>query len=788
MKVSYSWVKEYINFDLSINVLAEKLTMVGLEVEEIISCLPDFNGIIVAKILAINKHPNADRLSICEVQTGKEKYQVICGAPNIRVNQKVAFAPVGTILPNKVKIKKTSIRGIDSHGMICSKQELCMEDKSKGIWELPHEWETSMNLHDLLAVSQDYILEISITPNRPDAMSIIGIAREIAAITKSKYKIPEINLDETVHRIQDEISIEIKNPAGCPRYTARVIKDLKIKESPYWLKDRLEKCGIRPINNIVDVTNYVLLESGQPLHAFDLDKISNKKIVVKDSLAAEKFITLDGKDRILPEKTVMICDADKAVAVGGIMGGYNSEVTDNTKDILLESAYFTPERIAYASNRLNLSTEASQRFERGIDPNGVIWAINRAAVLLHEIAGGKVLKGVLDIYPKQILPKQFRVRHSRINMLLGTELTEKEISKTLEHIDLHYQNEIITVPTFRPDLEREVDIIEEVARLIGFDNIPTREKLNINYSFIANKTELFHSYIKNQIQQLGFTEVITNSMLSSKELEKIKDPATIKILNPVSDDMNIMRCSLIPGLLKVITHNIHRNLYDLRIFEIGRVFYSTDAESQPYIISGLIHGRRELSGWEGDNPQIDFYDLKGIVESFITKISLDKYEFILYDTSNNFDKDQSIKILVKGDIIGQFGRINIEIAKFFDIENDIFGFEFFVEKLRKYSNQNKLYEPYSKYPYVEKDLCFVIDYDIHAERIRQDILKIGKPLVTDVIIFDVFQNKQLGINKKSIAFRIQFQSKERTLQDKEVNTILKKILNYVKHKYQAKLR
>jgi phenylalanyl-tRNA synthetase beta chain len=791
MKVSYNWLKEYVTCDFSPEELAAELTMVGIEVEEIISMLPEFHGIIVAKVKAVEKHPNADKLTICQVYTGKETVQVICGAPNVSQGQTVPFAPPDTSLPNGMRIKKAKIRGTESFGMICSEEELGLAKESEGIWELPQEWQVGQDVHSILLNQQDYVLDLSITPNRPDAMSMIGIAREVAAITSGKYKFPEIKFKESQQQAKDVVSVEIQSPNGCPRYAARVIKDLKIGPSPAWMAQRLEAGGIRPINNIVDITNYVLLELGQPLHAFDLAQISGNKIIVRDSVPNEIFTTLDEKDRVLPANTVMICDAQKPVAIGGIMGGLNSEVSYTTVDVLLESAYFTPTRIASSSKKLGLSSEASQRFERGIDPEGVIRACDRASGLLAEYAGGTVLSGVVDSYPIKYKARKVKIRPDRVNIVLGTDLSENEISNILHRLEIKYDKSHAIVPSFRPDLEREVDLIEEVARIVHFENIPTREQTELDYNILPNENELLLTFIKSQILELGFSEVITNSMISKRDLDAVKSNNPIMVINSISDDMNAMRPSLIPGLLKIAAHNINRNIPDLRIFELGRVFLNTDdysPESQPYYISGLIHGIRAKTGWEKSLLPIDFYDIKGIVQAFLNKIFLDKYEFILYDRNIYFDSNQVVGIKVKNTLVGHFGLIKQGVGKQFEIESPVFGFEFSLMDLQSRIELNRHYQDYSRFPYVEKDVAFIVDISTGAGEIENVIWETGKPLINYVEVFDLYQSDILGDNKKSIAFRMRFQSHDRTLKDKEVNSLFDRIIKVVQQKIEASLR
>jgi len=438
MRVSYNWLKDYVNFDMSPDELAEKLTMAGLEVEEVIPLLPKFIGIIVGHVLSVEKHPNADKLSLCRVDTGNAEMEVICGAPTVAQGQTIPFAPIDTKLPGGFVIKKAKIRGVESSGMICSKQELGLEEHSDGIWELSSDLTLGKDLYEQLEDNQDYVLDISVTPNRPDAMSMVGVARDVAAIISKKLKKPAFKLLEASEKASGMVSVGIKNPEGCPRYAARVIRNIKMGDSPQWMAERLIAGGFRPINIIVDITNYVLLELGQPLHAFDLSHVSGSRIEVRDSFENENFTTLDEKKRTLPPNTVMICDAEKPVAIGGIMGGLNSEVSEMTTDILLESAYFNPERIGVSSKKLGLPSEASQRFERGVDPNGIPLACDRAAFLMAELAGGEVLEGIVDEYPMKYTSRKIKIRLDRVNHLLGTKLTEAEITGIFSRLEIHY--------------------------------------------------------------------------------------------------------------------------------------------------------------------------------------------------------------------------------------------------------------------------------------------------------------------------------------------------------------
>jgi phenylalanyl-tRNA synthetase beta chain len=790
MKVSYNWLKEYVDFDFTPDELSEHLTMVGFEVEEVIELVPRFENIIVGKVLTREKHPNADKLSICTVDTGTEQLQVICGAPNVAAGQTIPFAPVGSVLPNGLQIRKAKIRGTESFGMICSEEELGLAEKSDGILELPEEWPVGADVYAKMSGKQDYVFDLSITPNRPDAMNMIGIAREVAAIAGTKLRLPEIKVPESSEKIDGKVAVVIENPEGCPRYAARIIKNVTVGPSPEWMAERLSAAGVRPINTVVDVTNYVLLELGQPLHAFDYDEIRGSKIIVRDSAKGEKFTTLDEKERELPEGTVMICDAERAVAVGGIMGGLNSEISDKTTDVLLESAYFTPARIGRSAKRMGLSSEASSRFERGIDPSGTIRAADRAAMLLAEVAGGTVLSGVVDNYPTPVVARKINFRTERVNKVLGTSLSYQEVKALMTAIEVDYDGETAVAPTFRPDLEREIDLIEEVARMIRFENIPTREITEIEYDTVQNGSERLLAFLRDQVRELGCTEVITNSMLPSAELKKLDDKARVQIMNPISDDLDALRPDMLPGLLRVTGYNHNRNRKDLRIFEIGRVFLGTDSNdtAQPYHLSGIISGRRQPESWAQSSEVVDFYDIKGLVESFLDKIKLDKYELIIYDNSSYFDAQQSVKILSENEFVGAFGKIKSDTAEIMNIDSDVFAFMFDVSVLMKRARLDYSYRAFSRFPYVEQDLAFLLDKQVDAGAVNALIRQTAGDLLTYADVFDLFESDQLGSGKKSLAFRLRFQSTERTLQDDEVEKVVRKIIPAVEKQFGAKLR
>ncbi len=792
MKISFKWLKEYIDIEISPEELAQKITDSGLEVEEIIPLVPEFNNIVLGKVESVSTHPNADKLSVCSVSTGEETFQVICGAPNVETGQLIPFAKPGAKLPNGIKIKKAKIRGIESFGMICSKEELESEESSAGIWPLESTESLGTDINTVLSDFKDYIFDLFITSNRPDCLCHVGIAREVAAFTNKKVNLPEVVINEsTQYKTKELVKIKIEYPEGCPRYTARVIKNVKIGPSPDWLKTKLEAIGLRSINNVVDITNFVLNELGQPLHAFDYDKIEGQQIVVKNSQPGVKFTTLDEKARELPENTVMICDAKREVAIGGIMGGMNSEVSEETTNILLESAYFRPENIVISTRKLNLMTDASQRFEKGIDHDNVIFALNRAAHLIGQLAGGVIAKGIIDEYPKPIKQTVIPFNLSRVNRILGSNLDDKTILNTLARIDVKNSSAGVTVPSYRVDLTEEIDLVEEVARLINLDNLPTSTFEPV-YLDQPNKGEdEYISLIRNALIELGIQEVYTNSMISREATAIIPDVSPVKIFNPISDDLSTMRPSLLPGLLSTILHNQNRQNPNIKIFEIGRIFIDNGKDNlpiQPGSFAVALSGKRDPDYWGGKEEEFDFYDLKGIIENLFSKLKVDVPQFVPSAKYTFLNDDYSVQILHNKEELGYCGKLTDELCNSSNLANDVFFVEMNVDLLIKFISDEKKYKSIGKYPYIEKDLALVLENRVPADEVIAFINQHGGKLLRNVDIFDVYSGEKILSGTKSLAFRLRFQSDERTLKDKEVDQIFKRIINKSEHQFNASLR
>ncbi len=633
-------------------------------------------------------------------------------------------------------------------------------------------------------------MDIAVTPNRPDALGHIGIAREVAAIFDLPFKKPKPKFSELDELTRELVSVEIQSPQSCPRYSARLIRNVRIGSSPVWLMRRLESIGMRPINNIVDITNYILMETGQPLHAFDYDLLDGGKIIVRESKEGEKFLTLDDKEHQLQKGTVLICDAKKPVALGGIMGGLNSEVNNETKNILLESAYFTPENIQRSLRYLGIGSEASQRFERGTDPNGIPYAQDRATQLMVELTQGQTYKGAVDNYPQKIIPAEIPLKHEQINTLLGTDLSKDAMSAILQKIEIESDSDQVRVPTFRPDLERVADLAEEISRLYGLNNIAPSEKGSIQYEYEKNHFDSFTDELTTILAGIGLQEVITNSMINKEKWKEWTGKKIYPVLNPISHDMSGMRNNLILSLLNVLQWNINRQMKDLRIFEINRIYHHPGSLHKLPIeelrLAIAMTGNMDPELWYSNRQLIDFYNVKGFIESFMDKISLDNPQLISYD--NFIVEAQSVAVNIDGNTIGYFGRVKDELQQQFGIETPVYVADFDVRALFGLTQGVKKYRAVPKYPLVERDLAIIVDEKLEAEKLIKTVAQNNIPNLIDMSVFDVYMGEQIEADKKSIALRFKFQSMDRTLSEDEVSTAMENIINIFTQKHQAKIR
>jgi phenylalanyl-tRNA synthetase beta chain len=799
LKVSVNWLKQYVDLEgISVDELVEVLTTAGLEVDEVIDQKKQFENFVVGYVKETKKHPNADKLTLCVVSDGDNDYNVVCGAPNVDKNQKVPFAKVGAVVPEgSFEIKKAKIRGEESKGMICSEKELGLGDDASGILVMDESLEEGTPLSEAIGAN-DVILDIEFTPNRADALSHVGIARDLAAIFDKEVKVPEVALSEINEKSSDFADVEIENPEGCPRYVAKVVRDIEITESPGWLKQRLLNIGLRPINNVVDVTNFILYEIGQPLHAFDLDNLAGNKIVVRRAGNDNKFVTLDSKERTLQPDDLMICDARKPVAIAGVMGGENSEVSENTKNILIESAYFNPSSIRKTSKLLGLSTDSSYRFERGCDPEITKFAAQRAADLIAEIGKGKVAAGEIDEYPEPLKRKQVQLRISRITKVLGFEIPNDTVRQILEKLELKILVDsddtlLIEVPLFRHDIEREIDLIEEVARIYGYDKVPEAEKAAITLEAKIDQSEP-DDKLRNILAGLGLNEIITNSLLREDIAVKFGNP--IKVLNPQSIDMSHTRPSLLPGALMTVAKNIKVRETNLQLFEIGKIFNRKhdqaiqkfeDFDEEEHLLI-TITGKTGEDEWYGKARDIDFYDLKGIVDEFLTENSLDNILIDSYYNTSNKQFEYYYEKRYDNNLIGIGGKIDQKLLKEFEIEQPVFVFDFNLDALRKVPAWETKFAELLKFPKVIRDVAFVVDKNIDAGTVINNIRKNSSNLLQNIKLFDIFESESLGKHKKSLAFQLDYFDTKRTLKEEEVDKDFWNMIDKVKTKLQAELR
>jgi phenylalanyl-tRNA synthetase beta chain len=791
MRISYLWLKDFVDFTLTPSELADLLTMAGLEVEAVEPVGPELEGIIVGQVLEVRPHPNADKLTLCRVDLGGRTIEVVCGAPNVATGQKVPFIEAGRTLPDGTLIEARPIRGVRSEGMICSGKELDLSEDAEGILVLDPSTPVGVALRDVLG-ARDWALDLEVTLNRPDCLSHLGVAREIAAALGTSITSPEPRFPEIAPPVDTLTSITVKSPDLCPRYSARIMRGVKITPSPDWMRWRLEAAGLRAINNVVDVTNYVLLEMGHPMHAFDFNRLEGRRIVVRTAAPREKFVTLDGQERILDDRMLLICDAAQGVALAGIMGGANSEISETTTDLLIESAYFDPVNTRRTSRLLGLSTDSSRRFERGADPNATVKAVNRAAQLIRMLAGGEISQDVADVYPKPTMPRTIELRPGRVKELLGVSVSKNEMIAGLKRLECSVQagdenNLAVRIPTFRPDLEREIDLIEEVARLHGYDNVPTAGQARVPLNIPHVPSDAFNDKLVDLLIRLGFTQVLTSSLISEREVAIPGYPPALKLKNPAGDDMAFLRNGLLPGLLRTTAYNLNRNLPDLRLFEIGRVFASSPEGKREWdAVAGVMTGRRDPGLWDHSAEAFSFLDLKGIVQIMFAEILLDTVKFFHYNIEHG--TADRLEVRIQDRQLGTLVQVNPAVAKDFDIEVPVFAFEFNLSELKSAARERLVYRPFPKFPPLQRDLAFILAEDTPAGEVLESLRQAGGEALVECELFDVYRGVQIGEGMKSLAFRLSFQSPERTLTDAEADQAVAGLVRRMQEKYDAKLR
>jgi phenylalanyl-tRNA synthetase beta chain len=800
MKVPLNWLKEYIDIKLPPAELAEKLTMAGIEAKGLQVTGGSWNNVVVGQIVAVNPHPNADRLRLPTVDLGTEQQTVVCGAPNLSVGDKIAFACVGAELidghsSQLTRLKPAKIRGVESSGMVCSEKELGISDEHEGIMVLPTDAPVGMPLADYLG---DVIFDLDVTPNRPDCLCVTGIAREVAALTGQSLHPPEVSYEEAEPHIDQQVAVEIADPDLCSRYCASLISGIKIDESPPWMQQRLLACGMRPINNIVDVTNYVMLELGQPLHAFDYEKIKGKKIIVRRATEGEIIVSLDGVERTLSHDTLVIADKERGVAIAGVMGGANSEVTKDTTSILLEAANFNPASIHYTGRELSLPSEACMRFERGIRPELTMPALRRATQLMLQLAGGKAAKGVADVYPGKREPEPIRLSTDEVKRVLGVEFNFDQVAGTLTSLGFECKpadspSEVrVTAPYWRSDITQAVDLIEEVARIIGYDKIPMTM---LSQSIPQHHPEPILS-LKNKIRDslvgYGFQEIITYSLNSLEMLQKLTPKARamasmpLRLANPMTAEQEYLHPTLRANLLAALASNRRHEEDGIRLFELGKIYLprEKDLPSEPEVLCGLLSGARFEKSWQGDGGSLDFFDAKGVVESLFNQLGVDA-SFEPGDDESLHPAKQAA-IIIGGNKLGVVGELHPKVAEAFDIAEAAYLLEINVTDLLSFTVGHKMFQPIPRFPATVRDIALIVNTGVSHQQVV-DIIK-GFSLVKQVAIFDVYSGKQVPPDKKSLAYRITYQSPTHTLTDEEVNKVQQQILSKLSQQLGTTLR
>jgi phenylalanyl-tRNA synthetase beta chain len=799
MKVSYNWLKQYVDVKLPAMEIADRLTMAGIEVKSSQVIGGTWKEIIIGQILAVNKHPNADRLTLLDIDTGTGKETVVCGAPNVTVNAKIAYAPVGASLINPhtnqpEKLKPARIRGVVSNGMACSEKELGISENHEGILILPPDAPVGRPLDEFLG---DVIFNMEITPNRPDCLSIIGLAGEVSAVTGIPMKTPDINYSETGSPITQDVTVEILDPELCPRYCASLITGVEIGESPEWMKKYLISYGMRPINNIVDITNFVMLEWGQPLHSFDFEKLKGKGIVVRRAQRGEKITSLDGVDRGLSHDMLVIADKERAVAVAGIMGGANSEISQETTSILLESASFKPTSVHYTGRILGMPSEACVRFERGLSPELTVPALKRATKLIVELAGGKAAQGIIDVYPGKVERKTIRITTAEIKRILGVEFSVDEITETLTALGFECQpnpttSSVVTkAPYWRSDINLPVDVVEEVARIRGYDKIPTTLLAQpIPRQNPAPVTALKRN-IRNIMVGLGFQEVVNYALTGMDVLtwlnhqKRKPEPMPVHLANPMTIEQEYLRPTLRANLLSALAGN--KTFLDdgLRLFELGKVYIHKQASlpDEPDMLCAVIAGRRNERWWQDEIESTDFFDARGLTDSILNQISI----VARYEESGDetFHLLHQAAIIAQGKKVGLVGELHPAVAGHFELPANVYLLELNLPALLPLIGQSS-YTPIPKFPATIRDVALVVDISVTHQKIIDIIKAVG--LVTDVRLFDVYVGEQVPAGKKSMAYRITYQSQNRTLTDEEVKRVQQQILKRLTSEVGAVLR
>ncbi|HOW98031.1 MAG TPA: phenylalanine--tRNA ligase subunit beta [Kiritimatiellia bacterium] len=799
MRLPISWLKEYVEFEDTPRGLADKLTFSGTEVEGLEIFGSTYEGVVVGEILRVDRHPNADKLTLCAVNTGRGELTVVCGAPNARAGMKCPFAPAGVTLPNGLKLKAARIRGVESHGMLCAEDELGLSDNHAGLMELDAAWAPGTPLAEVLG-PPEAVLDLSVTPNRPDCLSVLGMAREVAALYGSRAKWPEVRFAESDPAVEQLARVEVEDAEGCPRYTARVMAGVKIGPSPAWMKRRLELSGIRAISNVVDITNYVMLECGQPLHAFDQELLEEGRIVVRRVRAGEKLATLDGIERAVTPDMLAICDARRPVAMAGIMGGAGSEIRDATHTVLLESACFRPQDIRRTSKKLGLSTESSYRFERGVDIGRTEWASRRAAQLMADLAGATVARGVVDVFAKQPEPRRILCRFDKVNALLGLNESGERIKQVFESLELPVEKAdaqgcTVRVPSFRPDLEVEVDLAEEFARVHGLDNIPSPSPHAQIIEGSSDAAWRAVSSCRAHLVGLGLREIMNYSFVSARFLD-LFDPgdATRRLVipNPVSQDHAVMRTALAPQMVDTLGRNLARQVEEAAFFEIGRVF-GAGPDGQPFeedrLAIGLMGpaGRTGLDRRRPVEPQEMYLWLKGAWEELARAQGVE-WRLEADAGCPYLEPGSAAALFIGGEPVGRMGLVAAKQRAEWRMTQPVAVLEVRLAPLLGRAHVTPACRPVPAYPSVRRDVALIVDAAIRHEDVVRLIRKAAPAELENIEIFDIFSGGSIGAGRRSLAYALTYRSASRTLTDEEANGYHEAIKQALKRELNAEIR
>ncbi|AME07882.1 phenylalanine--tRNA ligase subunit beta [Bacillus siamensis] len=803
MFVSYKWLEDYVDLQgIDPAVLAEKITRAGIEVEGIEYKGEGVKGVVIGHVLEREQHPNADKLNKCLVDIGAEEpVQIICGAPNVDKGQKVAVATVGAVLPGNFKIKKAKLRGEASHGMICSLQELGIESKlvakeyAEGIFVFPNDAETGADAMASLQLD-DAILELGLTPNRADAMNMLGVAYEVAAILGTEVKLPETSYEKAAEKAADAVSVKIEDTQANPHYAAKIIKNVKIGPSPLWMQTKLMNAGIRPHNNVVDITNFVLLEYGQPLHAFDYDRFGSKEVVVRKAAENETIVTLDEQERKLSSSHLVITNGKKAQAVAGVMGGAESEVREDTTAILLEAAYFDGQTVRKASRDLGLRSEASARYEKGIDPARVLLAAERACSLIQAYAGGEVLSGTVEENHLKIEANNIHVSVEKVNAVLGMTIAKEEIISIYKRLGFAVGEAkdvlVVTVPSRRGDIKIEEDLIEEAARLYGYDNIPSTLPETAGTTGGLTPYQAKRRKVRRFLEGAGLSQATTYSLTNDKKAAAfaIEKSFNTMLALPMSEERSILRHSLVPNLLEAVSYNLARQTDSVALYETGSVFLTKEENTKPVEkerVAGAVTGLWRKNLWQGEKKPVDFFVVKGIVEGLLHQLNVsDRIEFVQSERKN-MHPGRTANILLNGSLAGFIGQVHPAMEKELDIK-ETYVFELDLHALLTEETEPVVYTAIPKYPSVTRDIALVADKTVTSGQLEAVIKEAGGALLKEVTVFDVYEGEHMEEGKKSVAFSLQYVNPEQTLTEEEVTKVHENVLKALEETYQAVLR